>query len=78
MVEDEIDNFVKERLLGQEQRKPYHRNSSKEVKLHSKYSKIEMAKIYLLKELEILNHLKEMDVFDNFLQAEIYLRFTEF
>ncbi len=30
-------------------------------------------KVYLLKELEIFSQLNEMDLFSNFLQAEIYL-----
>ncbi len=56
MIEDEMDNFERENLLGNLPRKPYQRK--KEEKKDSKYSKIETAKIYLLKELEILNNLK--------------------
>lgn len=40
---------------------------------HNEFYKIEMIKIYLLKELEIFTQLNEMDMFNNFLQAEIYL-----
>lgn len=41
--------------------------------LPHEFYKIEMMKIYLLKELEIFTQLNEMELYNNFLQAEIYL-----
>lgn len=72
-----MDNFLREKLLGYDQRRMFNL-SPKAAKELEKYCKIEMMKIYLLKELEIYNNLKEMDVYNNFLQGEIYLRYEDF
>lgn len=74
MVDEEMEIFMREKLLGYDDRK-MKGLPPKTVKKLEKYSRIEMMKVYLLRELEINNNLREMDVYDNFLQGEIYLRY---
>ncbi len=69
-----MEIFMREKLLGYDNRK-MKGLPQKTVKKLEKYSRIEMIKVYLLRELEINNNLREMDVYDNFLQGEIYLRY---
>lgn len=68
---------MREKVLGYDERK-IKPSSQKLIKQLEKYSKIEMMKVYLLRELEIYSNLREMDVYNNFLQGEIYVRYTDF